>query len=86
MKASSGPLAPKFIWRPKMARHDPVVLTMQLLTTTDNAILVCDDDHEEGVWLPKSKVEWERKSPIYRKPEIIEVTMPEWLAKDRELI
>ena len=69
-----------------MARHDPVVMTMQLLSELENSILVADGDHEDGVWLPKSKVEWERVSPLYKRPEIIEITMPEWLAKDRELI
>lgn len=69
-----------------MARHDPVVLEMQLLTMTESAVLVSDGDHEDGVWLPRSKIEWERKSPIFRKPEIIELTIPEWLAKDRGLV
>lgn len=78
--------SPPFIWRPKMARHDPVVMTMELLTTTESAICVRDGDHDEGVWLPRSKVEWERKSPMYRRPMIIEITLPEWLAMDRGLI
>lgn len=69
-----------------MSRHDPVILTMELLSEAENTILVADGDHEDGVWLPKSKVEWERKSPIHQRPEIIEITLPEWLAMDRELI
>lgn len=69
-----------------MARHDPVVLTMEVRAFTDSSILVADGDHEEGVWLPLSKIEWERKSPVYTKPEIIEITLPEWLAMDRGLV
>lgn len=79
-------LSTPFIWRRKMARHDPVVMTVVLLSTTESAILITTNDDDEGVWLPRSKVEWERKSPMFRRPEYIEITMPEWLAMDRGLI
>jgi hypothetical protein len=69
-----------------MARHDPFVVQMELISETQDAILVRDGDHDEGVWLPRSKIEWERASPMYRRPQIIEITMPEWLATDRGLM
>lgn len=67
-----------------MARHDPVELTLELLTQTENALLVTDGITE--CWLPVNKIEWTQRSPPNRRPIIIEATLPEWLAMDRELI
>lgn len=57
-------------------------ITVQLHQTTERAILVSDDgDVEKAVWLPKSQIEYETKSG-----DIIEVTLPEWLATERGLV
>lgn len=49
---------------------------------TEKAVLFSeDDDKDEAVWLPKSQIEIEKL-----QGSIVEVTMPEWLAKEKELI
>lgn len=63
-------------------RSDLVDLTMQLHHETDKAILVSDDgDVDRAVWLAKSVVEFEHK-----KGNLVEVTLPEWLAMEKRLI
>lgn len=57
-------------------------ITVALHHETDKAVLVSDDgDRENAVWLPKSKIEIEHK-----QGNTVEVTLPEWLAKDKGLI
>lgn len=59
-----------------------VDVSMTLHVETKAAILVSDDgDKENAVWLPKSQVEFTEP-----KNNITEVTMPEWLAKEKGLI
>ena len=63
-------------------KSDLVDVTCHVLQRTDRAVLVSSDgDVEKAVWLPLSQVEIEMK----RLP-IAEITMPEWLAKQRGLI
>lgn len=58
-------------------------ITVQLHQETARAILVSDNgDLEKAVWLPKSQVEWVGKTGS----EVIEVTLPEWLATERRLV
>lgn len=57
-------------------------ITVRLVQQTERAILVCDsDDLDKAVWLPKSQVEFEEKAG-----DIVEVTLPEWLAIERGLV
>lgn len=63
-------------------KSDLVDVTCHVHHTTERAVLVSDDgDVEKACWLPLSQVEVEMK-----QPPIAEVTMPEWLAKQRGLI
>lgn len=63
-------------------KSDLVDVTCHVHQTTERAVLVTDDgDIEKAVWLPLSQVEVEMK-----RPPIAEITMPEWLAKQRGLI
>lgn len=57
-----------------------VDLEVELRHETDNAILISDDG-KRGIWLPKSQVEFE---PVDGKTGI--VTLPEWLAIEKELV
>lgn len=58
-------------------------VSMTLHVETSAAILVSDDgDKEKAVWLPKSQVEFTEPNA----KQITEVTMPEWLAKEKGLI
>jgi hypothetical protein len=62
-------------------KSDLVDLHMYWHGETAKAIYVSDDgNHVSAVWLPKSKVEYVREGTH------VTVTMPEWLAKDKELI
>lgn len=66
-------------------KSDLVDLLMSLHLKTPKAILVSDDgDRDKAVWLPLSQIEIEPKPEL--GPTIVEVTCPEWLAKDKGLI
>lgn len=50
---------------------------------TEKAVLFSEhDDIDEAAWLPKSQIEIEKTE----RGAIVIVVMPEWLAKDKELI
>jgi len=63
-------------------REDLIELTLTLHHETERAILVSDDDdRDKAVWLARSQIAIEPKGN-----GIVEVTCPEWLAKERGLI
>lgn len=65
-----------------MSRSTLTDIIVRLVQETPRAILVNDsDDPDKAVWLPKSQVEFEPKGG-----DLIEVTMPEWLAIERRLV
>ena len=65
-----------------MAKSDLIDIEMQQHAATDKAILVSDDGEEDNaVWLPLSQLALVRKGG----GRLI-VTMPEWLAVDKELV
>ena len=65
-----------------MSKSDLIDLTLQKHHETPKAILVSDDgDKNRAVWLPLSQVE-----VVEKGQGIVEVTVPEWLAKDKGLI
>lgn len=53
----------------------------ELLATTQFAIQVSDDDGRTKHWLPKSQIEYENLGD-----GTVDVTMPEWLAKEKGII
>jgi hypothetical protein len=57
-----------------------VEIVAGLLWETARAILV--DDGTNQFWLPKSQIEYTDPD----KYDVIIVTMPEWLAKEKDLI
>jgi hypothetical protein len=61
---------------------NPVDLEVQLLHETDSAYLVTETIPELGVWLPKSQCELEETSVR----GIYTLTLPQWLATEKELI
>jgi len=58
---------------------DLVDISGELKAETAKAVLLFDGTRE--AWLPKSQIEIER-----RADGTVEVTLPEWLAKDKGLI
>jgi hypothetical protein len=65
-----------------MSSKELVDLTLRLHHKTDRAVLVSDDGVEANAkWIPLSQCEVE-----IRQKGMCVITMPEWLAKDKELI
>lgn len=68
------------------SRSDLVDLTMAIHAETDLAILASDDgDKANAKWLPKSQIEIEKLHAVRGNNEAV-ITMPAWLAQDKELI
>lgn len=63
-------------------KSDIIDISVMKLHETDAAVLVTDAMPENGVWLPKSKIEIEESDTA----GIFVVTLPEWLALDKGLI
>lgn len=57
-------------------------ITVFLKHETESAVLITEDG-ETDIWLPKSQVEY---NLIDQKKDLYEVTLPEWLAKEKGLI
>ena len=65
-------------------RSDLVDLTLELRAEKPLSIAVSDPAKPSAtpwVWLPKSQIEFVRKSA-----SVVEVTMPEWIAKQKGLV
>lgn len=64
-------------------KSDLIDLTVHRHAETDKAIRVSDDgDDQRAVWLPKTLCEIDPT----KRPNIVIVTMPEWLAAEKGLI
>lgn len=63
-------------------RSDLIDVDVQVLHETAQAVLVTDGSPEEGVWFPKSQVELSETGV----GDIVTLTCPEWLARDKGLI
>lgn len=76
-------------------KSDLTDLTLALHAETERAVLVSDDgDAKKSKWLPKSQVEIERTDKFCqfknqvgtKKYPVVIVTLPEWLAINKELV
>ena len=56
-------------------------ISLMWLGETKVAIKVTETDRGEGVWLPKSQIEYERK-----QDGSVDVTLPVWLYEEKEFI
>jgi hypothetical protein len=57
------------------------------ITQTHDAVLVFDTDPDDGIWLPKSQIEYhEQELAVARAGDDIEFNIPEWLAEEKGLI
>ena len=65
-----------------------VELTVFVHHQTSNAILASDDgDEERAVWIPKSKiVSFQQIGKTTDIVQTFEISIPEWLAREKELI
>jgi hypothetical protein len=62
-------------------KSDLLDLDMQIHVETGKAVLASTSgEKDQAVWLPLSQIEIERKG------DLAVVTMPEWLAVDKELV
>lgn len=64
-------------------RSNIIDITVQKLHETSQAVLVTEGTPEEGVWLPKSQIEIEENR---MNSALYDVSLPEWLAKEKGLI
>lgn len=63
-----------------MSRSDVIDINVHLHHETDKAVLVSDTgDKDDAVWLPKSQIEIEPDAATHV------VSLPEWLAIEKEL-
>lgn len=62
-----------------MSRKELYDASFEFLRETEKAICVTEGDDVE-IWLPKSQIEYERKAD-----GSVEVTMPLWLAQEKEI-
>lgn len=63
-------------------KSDLIDIDMQIFAETAKAVLMSDTGRKENaVWLPKSQIEYDQASI-----GMVQVTMPEWLAKEKGLI
>lgn len=66
-----------------MARNDDVELTLHMHHETDAAYLLSDTgEDDDGAWVPKALVI--KIEPV--RNDLYNVTMPEWMAIDKEFI
>lgn len=64
-------------------KSDLIDLTLKLHHATERAVLVSEsEDRDKAVWLPLSQIEVTET----KKSGVVEVTLPEWLAKERGFI
>lgn len=77
-----------------MSKSDLVDLTLALHAETDKAVLVSETgDEKKSKWIPKSQCEVEQTGKYCqqngqignRKYPVVIVTMPEWMAINKEL-
>jgi len=60
---------------------------LEYVHQTHDGLLVYDDSQQEEVWLPKSEIEYDSDELDVATPgDIIELNIPEWLAKKEGLI
>lgn len=68
-----------------MSNNDIIEVEVCYLHQTDSAILVnITGNLQGGVWLPKSKIEWEDNH--YPRGTMITIEAPEWLLEKEGLI
>ena len=57
-------------------------ITLHLHAETEKAVLVSETgDSKDAIWVPKSQCEIEHK-----KGNVVEVTLPEWLATEKGFV
>ena len=63
---------------------DPIKITLEILWETDDALKVTDcGDLESNIWVPLSQITLAYDAEV---GDTVEITMPEWLAKDKDFI
>jgi len=66
-----------------MSRSDLIDLTVTIHAQTPAAIMISDDgEREHACWVPLAHTEINTRQPS----GIAEITLPQWLARDRGLI
>jgi len=76
----------KVIWRkdPSMARHDDTPVTCRIVDESEKSFRVIQDSSAVDCWIPKSRMRYAERFKVDPGQPVI-ITIPEWLANDREL-
>jgi hypothetical protein len=76
-----------------MGKKDMHDFDVEYVHNTDKGLCVSDDGGETEIWLPISQITWQDGERIdpgdldgYEKREIIDISVPEWLAEDKGLL
>lgn len=65
---------------------ETIDVEVMVVKTTDAALLVQVDGHEDPVWIPKSQIDDTSEIDDQADPEDIgTLTIPEWLAREKGL-
>jgi hypothetical protein len=65
-------------------QHSRVEIEVEYVHQTENALRVSDGTND-SIWLPKSQIEYDEDIEL-TKGKMISVTMPDWLAEEKELV
>lgn len=66
-----------------MAKSNIIDVELLYMHETEKGVLVAKDETSEPVWLPKSQVEIDAPGRV--RGSVCIVTLPEWLAIEKEL-
>ena len=64
-----------------MSNNELIEITCEIIAETKLA--VCIDDGDKKVWIPKSQIGNTEK---LHSEDVVEISIPEWLAIEKELI
>lgn len=68
-----------------MSRSNLTDVTVIFIHETEKAIGVQETEDGKTIWLPKSQVEYEEAGTIHGR-RLVTITLPEYLAQEKELI
>jgi hypothetical protein len=64
--------------------EETVEVCVTFVRLTDRAVLV--NDCAKGAWLPLSQIECDEDLSAFAEGDVLEMSLPEWLAREKGLI
>lgn len=69
-----------------MGSRELVEVAVFLHTETEKAWLISEAEHTDKIWIPKSQAELEVSVRSHGHLQVAVLTLPEWLAMEKDLI